>query len=236
MCIGMLNDSFKYYNVSSYIHSFNPLCKIVVFIIFLVMVIFCSSFKGIIALSLVLSFIIGLSKIPYKIIFKPIWCIRYLLLVLFVIGLFFNSFIVFKICFIIVFYNIFVMTTSINDCIFGFYSLFLPFKVFGFFIDKISIYCGLFLNFIPFFIDEYRSYSLVLVSRGICDNKFKDRFCSFINVFSSTYRKVLNKCDIMYVRGLSISKVSFSFKLTDVYMVICNLVVLVLVLVKEVVV
>ena len=82
MCIGMLSNSFKYYSVESFIHSLNPLCKLLVFIIFIFMIIFSTSFKSIVALFIAISFIIGLSNIPYKLLFNSISCFKYFVLVL----------------------------------------------------------------------------------------------------------------------------------------------------------
>lgn len=234
----MLNN-YKYYKTESCIHKLNPLCKILISIIFIVMVLLTFSIKSVLALFLVLSFIIGLSNIPYKKIFNPIWSIKYIILIIFLVSLPFginNSIIlILKICLITIYYSILIMSTKVNELIKGFYSLYKPLKIFGIEIDRLSIDSALFLNFIPFYIREYKTTKIKLLSRGF-ENSFKNAIYKNINLISITYKNILKKRDIMLIRGITFDKNNFVWHLSDVYIVMCHIVVLVLVLVKEVVV
>lgn len=228
----MLSNHFKYYKVDSCIHSLNPLCKILLFFIFILITLFSSSIKSFVALFIVLSFIVGLSNVPYKKLFSFIWSIKYFLVFVLLISLFFKSYLIFRFCFIVLYYQILVISTRFQDFVKGFYLLFSPLKVFGISIHRICVNCSLILYFIPFFVSEYECAQL----NYSFEHGLKNIFYFFVNVFFSTYRKIVKKRDIMLMRGFSFNDSSFAWRLSDVYIVVCYLMVLVLVLVKEVVV
>ena len=70
----MRNGSFsRYYNVSSIIHSLNPLCKILALMLFIFMAIIASNIREMCCLFIILIFIIGFSNIS-------IFCISKILL------------------------------------------------------------------------------------------------------------------------------------------------------------
>ena len=236
----MLNNCFKYYKTDSFIHSINPLCKILMSIIFIVISIFSISVKSVIALLLVMMFIVGLSNIPYKILFAPIYKLRYFFLILFLICLFFgffNSFcIVSKICLLFLYYVILMKSTKLDDFIRGFYGLLYPLNFFGFPISIWSINCAFVVNFISFCIDEYNIIYKLKLSKDAFNNGLKNKVYVFFHVFLSAYKNALKKRNYIIIRGFNFFDDDYKWRLSDGYIVMCNLIVLVLVLVKEVVV
>ena len=236
----MLNNYFKYYKTDSFMHSLNPLCKILISIILIFISIFSVSIKSVFALSLVMMFIVCLSNIPYKILFEPFYKIRYFLLIIFLLFLplgFINSFcIIYKFCILLLFYLILMKCTKFNDFIKGFYYLLFPFSFFGFPIRFWAIDCALVINFISFYIDEYNNTFKLQFSRNSLKKDFKERVYLLFRILFKTYKNALKKRDYIYIRGFNFYDDDYKFRLSDAYVVMCNLIVLVLVLVKEVVV
>lgn len=230
----MLN-SFKYYKTESCIHLINPVCKILISIIFIIMLLITFSMKSIIAMSLILSFIIGLSNVPYSYLIKPIWDIKILLLLIFIISLpfsFHNSIILIsKIIIITIYYSILIMSTKIIDLTKGFYTIYKPLKIFGVEIDKLSIISALFVNFIPFYLQEKNSLKTTVQNQNI-----KNKLYNNIRIINITYNNILKKRDIMLIRGILSYENNYKWQLSDIYIIMCHIVVLTLVLIKEVVV
>ena len=68
----MRNGSFsRYYNTDSFIHSMNPLCKVLGLLIFVLMTMLASNIRVICGLFLILLFIIVISDVPLKNYIKP---------------------------------------------------------------------------------------------------------------------------------------------------------------------
>ena len=234
MCIGMQSGDFsRYFDIDSPIHKLNPLCKIIAFVLFIVMVLLCSSIKAIISLFLILAFVITISNVPFNHYFSFIYSIRFLILFVFLITMFFGFYFSFvfvsKIVLIVMYYCVLMFTTTTNGLVFGFSSFFRP--VFGVSAYRISMNIVLFLNFFPCFFDTSRIVKKSCISRG------SDR-CDFKLVFSSSIRRISNYRKVMDFRDYSGSGDICSYKwvFNDFYMISCHLILFVMILVKEVVV
>ena len=240
MCIGMLNNFFKYYKTDSFIHSINPLGKILMFIIFIFISIFSTSIKSVIALFIVMMFIVGLSNIPYKNLFEPFCKFKFFFLILFLLCMFFGFFnsicIVLKISLLFLYYIILMKSTKVDDFIKGFYFLLFPFRFFGFSIDIWSINFALVFDFPSLVIDEFNKLYRLRLSRNLLNCDFKVDFYLFFRIFSNAYKCALSKRNNIIIRGFNFIDDDYKWRLSDAYIVMCNLIVLVLVLVKEVVV
>lgn len=249
MCIGMRNGSFsRYYNVSSIIHSLNPLCKILALMLFIFMAIMASNIREMCCLFIILIFIIGFSNVSIINYFKSIYSVRILLFFVFIISLLFsgsvyNSFIVCcRICLIILYFSVLLFTTTTNGIAYGFSSLFRPLGLFGFPVTRISIIIALGLNFFPSLFLESDRIGKSQVSRGFNYNEcsFFDRLKFFISMFICSIRRFNGVNDVMSVRNFgfnvdSSSISSFKWNVNDFYMIFGHMMVFVFVLIKEVV-
>lgn len=251
MCIGMVSGSYlRYYNTYSKIHLLNPLCKILSSIIFLIMVFMASNFRVIICLFLVLLYIVFISNVPLKYYIKPLLNIKVLFIILLLINMilgvsFYNCIIIIsKICFIFIYFNILLFTTTTNELVFGFSSFLRPLCFFGIPVSKISKFMALSINFIPFLIFEFNRILKSCKSRGFDYNNssFKGKILGFksvlIPMFVSSFRKVRSVNAAMDVKHFDCERScvkGFGWHLNDAYVILCHLVVFTFVLVKEVV-
>lgn len=253
MCIDMRSGSFsRYYNVSSEIHKLNPLCKILAMMVFVVMVVMCSSLKVTISLFLILSFLITISNISFKNYIKPIVSMKVLLLFIFFINFIFrvgfdsSIIMISKVILVVMYSSVLIFTTTTNELAFGFASLLRPLGLFGISVSKISMAIALSFNFIPSLYISSNKIIKSQMSRGFnyFDGSFKDRIIGiksvFIPMFITSIKRADEVCDAMVVKNFSFENershiVSYKWRFNDAYMIISHLIIFVLVLVKEVV-
>ena len=250
----MRSGSFsRYYNTSSIIHSMNPLCKVLGLLIFVLMVMLCSNIRVICGLSLILFYIMFFSNISFKNYFKSIWSMKVLFIFIFLINLVFGvsiyeSFIMIsRVCLVVMYSSVLLYTTTTNELAFGFSFLFKPFAVFGFPVYKISMAIALSLNFVPSLFLESNKIIKAQTSRGFnySSSSFKDKILGIksvvIPMFVLAFRRADSVSEMMELRQFSFSNnrsniKNFNWYFSDVYMIVCHLLILVFVLIKEVVV
>lgn len=253
MCIGMLNGNFsRYYNTSSVFHLLNPLCKILITLIYIIMVIMSTNYIVIMSLFIVILFVMNLSNIPLVNYVKPLLGMRVLFIFIIIINLIFGySFLyslmmIFKICLIVIVSSLLLFTTTTNDLSLGISYFLRPFSVFGFPVNKISMAIALSLNFIPNLFIQANKIIKSQRSRGFNydSGDFKHRLLGLKSVFIPMFILSINKADsISY--SLDSKNYSFDTKrnsirglrwyFNDVYALVVYMVLFVFVLVKEVV-
>ena len=249
----MRNGDFsRYCNLHSPIHLLNPLCKILALIIFTVMVVMGSSVKVMLSLFLVLIFVISISNVNYKYFFSILFNMKVLIICIFLLNIlfgvsFYSGFIMIcKVVLITLYSSALLFTTTTNELAFGFSLLFRPLSTFGVPITKISMAIALSINFIPSLFYSSNKVLKAQMSRGFNYKKgsFKDKIIGiksvFIPVFISSIKRADDVADSMEVKNFNFDSERSSIKgfrwyFNDVYMIVCHLIVLVLVLVKEVV-
>ena len=246
----MRNGNFsRYYDISSPIHLLNPLCKILLLFIFILMSILGSSIRVICSLFIVLVYIVIISNVPLRKYFDILFRLKFFLFFVFVINLFFNSFygsiiIVSRICLIVIYYFVMLFTTTTNELIYGFSRFLSPLSFFGFCVFKFSTILAVGFNYIPCFFLVSNRLKKAKISRG------SDYYnCSFFNKFICYFSNIKD-CLVLSFRDLCyiISKFkSFNyicdksfiydskFCFSDVYMIMCHIMILVFVLIKEVI-
>lgn len=253
MCIGMRNGSFsRYYNTDSFIHSMNPLCKVLGLLIFVLMTMLASNIRVICGLFLILLFIIVISDVPLKNYIKPLWGMKILFIFIFIINILFgvsvyNSFVmVSKVCLVVLYSSALLYTTTTNELAYGFSSLLRPLGVFGFPVSKVSMAIALSLNFVPSLFIESNKIIKSQSSRGFNYNNgsFKDKIIGIksiiIPMFIMSIKRADSISDAMELKHFSFetdrnSIKGFKWHLSDFYMISCHLFVLILVLIKELV-
>lgn len=242
----------RYYNTSSLIHMLNPLCKILAMLVFLLMVFISSSIKVIIALSLILFFLMTVSNVPFSKYFSSIYSMKVLLVFIIILNFllkvsFYVSIVmVSKICLVVLYSSVLMFTTTTNELAYGISSLLRPLEFFGINVTKISMAIALSLNFIPSLFMSSNKILKSQMSRGFDynSNSFRDRILAirtvFIPMFVSSIKRADSVSEAMEVKNFNfenkrsnISDCRWHF--CDFYMIVCHLIVLVMVLVKEVV-
>ncbi len=231
----MLSNFSLYYNCSSKIHSLNPLCKILAFLIFSFMSFMCFHFNVLVSLFLVLVFIVGISNIPFSVYFKRIWSLKYLFLVLFLLcfvlsrNFSFSFFLVCKLVLFVLYVLGFVMTTKIDDMALGFSYLFRFVDVFGFSAYSVAVSFSLIFYFLPCLVFEYKRIKMACVSRGVSFNG------SVFALFKLAFLSSIKRLDMIRCSMLVSSSIrGFRWHFNDIYMIVCHLAVLVLILVRGV--
>ena len=250
MCIGMLNDFSRYYNTVSYMHSLNPLTKILASLIYILMVCLSSCFSVLFSLFLILIFIIVLSNIPITNFLKPIYSMKVLLLFILVINLIcglsiYDSLIIFfKVILIVIYSSFLIYTTTTRDLANGFCSLLFPLSIFNVPIKKISMAIALSLSFIPGMFSETNKIIKSQMCRGFNykDGNFKDKILGiksiFVPMFVMAFRRADRVSDILEINNFSFNNNNikgFRWCVIDSYMILCHLTIFVFVLIKEVV-
>ena len=252
MCIGMRSGRFsRYYNTSSLIHMLNPLCKILAMLVFLLMVFISSSLKVIIALFLILFFLMTISNVPFSKYFSSIYSMKVLLVFIIILNFllkvsFYVSIVmVSKICLVVLYSSVLMFTTTTNELAYGISALLRPLEFFGINVTKIYMAIALSLNFIPSLFMSSNKILKSQMSRGFDYNsnsfgKFLAIRTVFIPMFVSSIKRADSVSEAMEVKNFNfenkrsnISDCRWHF--CDFYMIVCHLIVLVMVLVKEVV-
>ena len=249
----MRNGSFsRYYNTNSIIHMINPLCKILVLLIFVFMTFLGSSLRVICGLSIVLLFIMVLSFIPLKKYFLSIYSMKMLLAFIFIINLLFgvsvyNSFIMAsRVCLVVLYSSVLLYTTTTNELALGFSSFLRPLGILGVPVSKISMAIALSLNFVPILFMESNKIIKSQTSRGFNyrNGSFKDKIVGLksiiIPMFVLSMKRADSISDAMDVKQFSFNSDRSNIKeirwhVSDFYMIGCHLLVFVFVLIKEVV-
>jgi len=253
MCIGMRSGNFsRYYNISSVIHSLNPLCKILALLLFVIMSIMASNIREMCCLFIVLVFIISLSNVSIIKYIRPIYSMRFLFILVFIINILFgvsvyDSFIIIcRICLVVMYSSVLLFTTTTNGIAYGFSSLFRPLGVFGFPVYRVSMAIALSLNFVPNLFFESNRIIKSQISRGLNYNggSLFDRIVIiknvFIPMFVNSIKRSYRISDAMKVKSFGFncdrsSIKSFRWSISDFYMITCHLMVFVFVLIREVV-
>lgn len=249
----MLNGKFtRYYNTSSVFHHLNPLCKILITLIFTFMTIISSSFVVVFSLFCVTLFAINLTNIAINNYVKPLLGVKVLFIFIIIINLLFGySFLyslimIIKVCLIVVFSNLLLFTTTTNDLTFGI-SLFLrPLSFIGLPVNKISVAIALSLNFIPSLFLQSNKIIKSQRSRGFNydGGDFKHRLMGFKSIFIPMFILSIKKADdisySMDIRNFSFdcdrnSIRSFRWRFFDIYALVVYIILFTFVLVKEVV-
>ena len=241
----MRSGSFsRYYNVYSIIHSMNPLCKILGFWIFIIMVVMGSNIRVMCCLSLILLFIIALSNVSLFNYIRPIYCMRLLFVFIFIINILFgvsvySSFIMIcRICLVIMYSSVLLFTTTTNEIAYGFSSLLRPFSFFGIPVTRVSMAIALFFNFVPSLFFEYNRIIKSQTSRGFNDCSFLDRVKLIFSTFICSIRRTYCTSDVIKVKNFDSDRScikSSRWGVSDFYMIASHVMVFVFVLVKEVV-
>ena len=240
----------RYYSAKSNIHAMHPLSKIICVLIFIIAVLCFSSYISIFVLSLLVFIMILNTNIPLKVYYYVIKNIRSLLLLVFVIFTLFNfSFslgvlMTIKVILIVLYLSILTLTTPTTEIIYGLEKVLYPLNRFNIKSNVWALNIGLFLRFIPTFIDARNKIRRSQCVRGI-DYRlgFSKYSISTIGMlkpaFNLAKRKTNKLKESMMLRLYSIDKVRVNFRINkwkffDDFLIFTHVFVFIIVLLKGV--
>lgn len=238
----------KYYPSKSIIHSLNPLTKIIILFLLLVMTFFNSNIIGLTLIIIITLSLVLMAKLPF-LVYRDL--LRTTSIILFFIGLiyFFGTndiimslmFIVELICLL---FNLVLltMTTSLTEITYGLELFLKPLKHFTIKVNLLSLKITNFLRFIPIYIDSKERLERKFKNHGIVV-KGKQLNLKF-NIIKRSYllakRQLQQTNKMMDIRLYSIREYRTNFRLNkfgliDSILVFFNIISLILIVVSEVI-
>lgn len=239
----------KYYNSNSDIHTLNSLSKLISLIIFITCLIITNNYYIISILFVFELIILLITNIPLKIIIKNILSLKYLIIFVIIINtiakinLITTLIIIIKLICILIYTNLFILTTTPYSILKALNKLLKPLSYIGINTQNIALIISLSLRFIPVTIEETSRIYDCLVSRGLSsDSSFKEKICGLKSLIIPIYLLSFRRADIlsdMMELKLYNSKSKFfakkdNWKYLDISFVIMH-VIIILVVLKEVI-
>lgn len=219
------NKISKYYMGNSIIHKLNPLFKIILLILILIMTMLSNSVKDILLVSSYLILLIILSKINIKIYLINILNIKVLLIFLLLISFIFNSSIlytvitIYKIIAIIIASLILTLTTPPTEITYGLEKILYPFnKLLK--TKEIAISLMLALRFIPSITNQSERIIKAISVRGVDFNKniiekVKNISILLVPIFTLSIKKADYISDIMNIRLYNYSENRTNYRMNE---------------------
>lgn len=214
----------QYYHTNSLIHKMNAVVKILCILLCVIMFLFPHGIwmDGIILCGILL--LIYISKVPYRLYLKSIISLKYFYISIFILNFLCGVSVVsslqmiLKICIIILYSQILVLTTSLQDMMIGIDRILFPLKIFGIKTKQLTFCLSLTISFIPLILEQVERIMKSLASRGI-DYKnanLKEKLyimrAIIFPVFVLTLRKADYLAEAIEVRGYNIDSNYFNSK------------------------
>lgn len=213
----MLNSLIlgRYYSVKSFIHSMNPLSKIICLFLFILMTLINNSFWFGILLVGINASIIYLSNVPIITYLKSLSKMKIFLGLLFIVNIILgvkfitNVLIIIKLVLLINYLNILTLTTPPTETTYGLELFLKPLNKLHIPVNKVSLYISLGLQFIPTIFDEATKILKTQASRGVdyynsdIKGKIEAIKTMVIPMFRLSLKKVDNLAESMKVRLFS---------------------------------
>lgn len=163
----------KYYNTKSFIHSINPLCKLICLLIFFFLTLITKNIFILLIMLIFLIILVLLSNIPIKKYFTSLIFLMPFILFIFLINYIFNINVMLSITstiklILFVIYSALIMyTTKPNDLTYGLERLFSPLKSFNVPVNELALSLSLSIRFIPIVFEQSDKILKSQISRGL---------------------------------------------------------------------
>lgn len=163
----------KYYYGASLIHRWNPVCKLFCSLLFILSVFAIEQWVLVFLYTIFLLFLLGFSGLSFSYYVKPIWGLKYMLLILllfyFILGISYEQSIllIWKLISVILYSTMVLYTTSIGDLTYALTCLFYPLSWIGIPICLLSRMIGLALSFLPNILEHAAQILKSLTVRGM---------------------------------------------------------------------
>lgn len=201
----------KFYNTKSDIHTLNPLGKLIDLLLLILSFIWLNNIYIIIMLFTFELIIFLVTNIPFKIIGKSIFSLKYLLIFIVLINLFMGNtylsigVLLFKVIGILIYSNIFILTTTSKDILRAFNALLSPLHYVGLKTEIVSFIITLAIRFIPITMEEAERILNSLKCKGLSnDSGIKEKVLGLkslmIPMYLSSFRKADSLSDMMELR------------------------------------
>lgn len=163
----------KYYYGASLIHRWNPVCKLLCSLLFILSIFTIEQWIFVFIATIFLLFLLLNSSLSFSYYVKPIWGLRYMLLILFlfyfIFGISFEQSIllIWKLISVILYSTMVLYTTSIGDLTYALTCLFYPLSWIGIPVLLFSRMIGLALSFLPNILEHADHILKSLTVRGM---------------------------------------------------------------------
>lgn len=230
----------RYIFKDSIIHKINPIIKLISLIFITIICLTNNAFENTLILLLIIS-IISFTKIDYKYFYKNIFGLRYLILSILFIDIIFNIDIVIilnsilKLVAVVLYSNVFMTTTTINELLYSLNKLLKPLKKIKIDINKLTIIITIAIKFIPLVTEQADNIFKSFKSRGL---NFKNDKIKNIKIFLTTlFYSLLKKADdianILEIRNFNINGIiklnSYKIKYYDILFLISEFVIVIII-------
>ncbi len=163
----------KYCYGTSFIHRWNPICKLLCSLMYILFVFMVNQWIQVCLFTLFLLVLLFFSQFSCFHYFKPVWNLRYMILILlffyFLLGIPFDQsfLLIWKIVVVILYSTMILYTTPIGDLTYAITVLFYPLSWLGIPIILMSHMIGLSLSFLPNLMEQTRKILKSLTVRGM---------------------------------------------------------------------
>ena len=203
----------RYYPVDSMIHKMNSTVKILCIILCVITLFLPHSVYIDVTFLLGILFLIYVSRVPFQLYSNSIFSLKYFFFGIFILNLvcgvtLMSSFqMIFKMCIIILYSQILVFTTSLQDMMIGIDKVVSPLKIFKIQTKQLTFCLSLAISFIPIIFEQTECIMKSLASRGI-DYK-RANLCGKLSIikaiifpiFILTLRRADSLAESLEVRG-----------------------------------
>ena len=218
----------RYYPLNSLIHNMNSTIKIICLFMCVIMLLIPHNILFDIVILSGLLIIMHISKIPYITYLKSILILKWFYISILLINLICGVNIVssvqmiFEICILIIYSQVLVLTTTLEDMMSSIDNLLSPLRIFGVKTKQLTFCLSLAISFIPLILEQADKIMKSLLSRGInykgvslC-KKFSVIKATIFPLFISTLRKADHLAETLEVRGYNIENSYYNSNSTKV--------------------
>lgn len=187
-----------YYPITSSIHKLNPVLKLFLFLLAIILMILSSSLEIITFLLLLVFIMMLMSFVPFKYYLNAIWSLRYILILIAFICAYFRlnitETIVYleKLIILVEYLNILAFTTSPSESVYGIERFLSLFNIFFLRLSGVAVKINNMIRYVPFFLSvEYKTLKSC-ASRGFDYYRANiiDRFFMFFKIYPNIRRLV----------------------------------------------
>lgn len=218
----------RYYPLNSLIHTMNSTIKIICLFICVIMLLIPHNILFDIIILSGLFAIMYISKIPYITYLKSILILKWFYISILLINLICGVDIIsslqmiFEICILIIYSQILVLTTTLEDMMSGIENLLLPLRIFRIKTKQLTFCLSLSISFIPLILEQADKIMKSLSSRGInykgvsLRKKISVIKATIFPLFISTLRKADHLAEALEVRGYNIENSYYNSNSTKI--------------------
>lgn len=195
----------RYYSVKSFIHSMNPLSKIICLFLFAVMILISNSFLFVLLLAVLNILIVYFSNVPVKLYLRTLGKMKIFLIFIFIINIIFkinfmaNILMIMKILLLVNYSSILTLTTPPTEITYGLEMFLKPLNKLHIPVNRVSLSISLALRFIPTIFDEATKILKSQASRGVdyYNSDLKGKIVAIKTMIIPMFNLSLKRADVL---------------------------------------